>query len=93
MTTIDQFCQLEKSSSCFGKEGVLRQIRPGTDDHALTTLSELVTDSVLVMPGDGAQIEIVRLVFYGPIVTVAVCIMGEQNKREIEVCKGTCRIL
>ena len=45
----------------------------------------LVTDSVLggfVMSVDDGQIEKGRRVVDGPIVTVAVCIMGEQNKRE-----------
>jgi len=36
------------------------------------------------MPVDDAQIEIGRRVVDGPIITVAVYIMSEQNKREKE---------
>ena len=47
----------------------------------------LITDSVLgglVMPVDDAQIEVGRRVVDGPIITVTVCIMREQNNREKE---------
>ena len=63
------------------KEDVLMQRRPGRGDHALWTCHGQCLGWLGYTAND-AQIEIGRLVVDGPIVTVAVCIMGEQNKRE-----------